>query len=351
MENDGGQGVRSLLVRRGLTLLGEPVDLTRGGSLRFDFVARYDQPGERTEEVSASGTAADGSAVIRRASARVQVVAPPKAGPRLLPVPGGPPIELVPVAAGEFLMGSDPKKDRQAFDDEQPQHTLYLDEFAIGKYPVTVAQFDAFITAAGHKSMAEKEGYGWAWSGSQWEKVQGADWRHPRGPKSDVSSKADHPVTQVSWSDAVAFCEWLGVQLPSEAQWEKAARGSDGRLYPWGNPAPDKTRCNFNMNVDDTTPVGMYPGGASPCGALDMSGNVWEWTRSLWGKDPGKSQYGYPYRADDGRENLNAPDDVLRVVRGGSFFDDARFVRCAVRLSLRPWNVDLGFRVCVSPGL
>lgn len=280
------------------------------------------------------------------------IPAPPKpAGPRLLAVPGGPSIELVLVPAGEFLMGSDPTRDRQAYDDEKKQHSLFVDAFAIGKHPVTVAQFAAFVNATGFKTTAETEGKGRAFTGSQWEWVSGADWRHPRGPKSDVSAKADHPVTQVSWHDALAFCDWVGARLPSEAEWEKAARGADGRLYPWGDPAPDKARCNFNMNIGDTTPVGQYPDGASPYGVLDMSGNVWEWTRSLWGKDGSKPSYGYPYRVDDGRELLTAPDDVLRVVRGGSFFDGARFVRCAVRVRGRGWNGNYGFRVVVSPGL
>ena len=338
--NDGDLDMRHVSLRRGLALLGEPSDLATGKSLRLSFAASYDQPGEQTENVSASGIAADGLMIKRSASAAVQILPKPKAGPKVLTVPGGPPIELVPVPAGEFLMGSDMAKDKLALDQELPQHRVFVDVFEIGKYPVTVAQFEAFVKATGHKTMAEKEGKGVAYTGSTWEWVQGADWRHPRGPKSDVSGKMDHPVTQVSWKDAVAFCDWLGARLPTEAEWEKAARGTDGRLYPWGATAPDKTRCNFSMNVGDTTPVGQYPDGASPYGALDMSGNVWEWTSSLW--------KGYKYDASDGREDLTAAGS--RVLRGGSFLINAGFVRCASRLNVF-WLGSLGFRVCVSPGL
>ncbi len=118
----------------------------------------------------------------------------------------------------------------------------------------------------------------------------------------------------------VAFCKWAAVRLPTEAEWEKAARWArDGRIWPWGNREPNSGLCNFNMTVGDTTPVGSYPDGKSPYGLLDVAGNVWEWTSSLWGKDASKPEFGYPYDAKDGRENLSAPDTVPRVLRGGSF--------------------------------
>ncbi len=155
-----------------------------------------------------------------------------------------------------------------------------------------------------------------------------------------------------------AFCIWVSkasgreIRLPSEAEWEKAARGVDGRVYPWGNQAPSAELCNFNMNVGDTTPVGDYPKGASPYGVLDMAGNVWEWTLSLWGKDVGKPQYGYPYKSTDGREDLQAVLNIMRVLRGGSYLNGDGLVRCASRYFNLPRDryVDLGFRVvCVSP--
>ena len=107
-------------------------------------------------------------------------------------------------------------------------------------------------------------------------------------------------------------------------------------MYPWGNEAPTAELCNFNKNVGDTTPVERYPKGASPYGALDMAGNVWEWTLSLWGKDVNKPQFGYPYKPTDGREDLQAAVDIRRVVRGGSFVDNDGCVRCASRNRYSP---------------
>jgi formylglycine-generating enzyme required for sulfatase activity len=234
-------------------------------------------------------------------------------------------LELVRVPAGEFLMGSDPAKDEDAYDDEQPQHTIDPPEFAIGKYPVTNAQYAAFVQAAGHRVP------------EHWEKGE------------VPSGKGDHPVVYVTWHDAMAFCEWLSQEtgrefvLPSEAEWEKAARGTDGRIYPWGDEDPTAELCNFSGNVGDTTPVGNYsPEGDSPYGCADMAGNVWEWTRSLWGEN-------YPYDPADGRENLES--DGRRVVRGGAFGHGARRVRCAYRFLGLPHYRDYygGFRVVVSP--
>ncbi len=166
---------------------------------------------------------------------------------------------------------------------------------------------------------------------------------HPNGPDSHIRDKADHPVVSVSWHDAQAFCKWAGVLLPTEAQWEKAARGPNGRLWPWGNDKPTKDHCNFDMNVKDTTPIGSFPKGASPYGCLDMAGNVWEWTSSHYKP--------YPYDGGDGREDLSAPDSVPRVLRGGSFASHVGDVRCAGRDGFNPYGrgADLGFRV-LAPG-
>jgi formylglycine-generating enzyme required for sulfatase activity len=163
-------------------------------------------------------------------------------------------------------------------------------------------------------------------------------------------------VVNVSWRDAVAYCHWRTqkmrekgrqgqVQLPSEAEWEYAARGRDGHEYPWGNEPPDKDRCNFDNNVGDTSPVGSYPKGATLEGVQDLAGNVWEWTRSKWEK--------YPYPADEaGRKQREAlTGDDRRVLRGGAFNNSPGYVRCASRGGGEPdgRGSDVGFRVVVSP--
>ena len=152
--------------------------------------------------------------------------------------------------------------------------------------------------------------------------LKGADWAHPRGPQSDVRAKQDHPVTCVSWRDALPFAGGPACDCPPRRNGRRPRRGTDGRIWPWGNPEPNSGMCNFNMTVGDTTPVGRYPDGKSPYGLLDVAGNVWEWTSSL-GKKP------YEYDATDGREDSKSGDK--RVLRGGSFWDDVQFVCCAYR--------------------
>jgi formylglycine-generating enzyme required for sulfatase activity len=233
--------------------------------------------------------------------------------------------EMVLIPAGEFLMGSDRSVDKDAQDEEQPQHTLSLPDYYMAKTPVTNAQYAAFVEATGHEQPEQH------WKGG----------KPPRG-------KEDHPVVWVSWHDAVAYCRWLSevtgrpYRLPSEAEWEKGARGTDGHIWPWGNQW-DAKRCNTRESgKGDTTPVGAYPEGASPYGLLDMAGNVWDWTRSI--------DRDYPYNPNDGREDLEAKG--ARVLRGGSWYDGRDRARCVVRDTWDPLEGDdlIGFRL-VSPVL
>jgi formylglycine-generating enzyme required for sulfatase activity/energy-coupling factor transporter ATP-binding protein EcfA2 len=249
---------------------------------------------------------------------------------------------FVEIPAGQFRMGSDPEQDPEAEDHEQPQHSLHLDQFFMARYPVTVAQFALFVERSGHEPANEK-----SWQGL-----------------------ANHPVRYVSWHDAVAYCEWLTdvlkgwdwtpvtlrlndgwlVTLPSEAEWEKAARGTDGRIYPWGNEFDPNKANHKSTRLETTNAVGCFPDGISSYGLFDMSANVWEWTRSIWGDDPGTPTFGYPYKLDDGRENLNTGDNWLRVSRGGSFSHDINYIRCSCRSRGLPngYDRDDGFRVCMS---
>ena len=283
-------------------------------------------------------------AAAREAEARKAIVTGNLLTLRLAP---GVELAFMRIPAGEFLMGSDPKADKLAFEIEQPQRKVYLDGYWMGKTPVTVAQFRQFISASAHKTQAERQGYGWHWSGSEWQKVTGANWAHPTGPQSQAEAK--HPVVQISWEDAVAFCTWASqvtgreVRLPTEAEWEKAARGADGRLYPWGNEKPDARRCNFGMNVKNTTPVGQYsPQGDSPYDCVDMAGNVWEWCAD-WYED------GY-YKHAPARNPPGPQKGGSRVLRGGSWGDNERDARCAYRIRNAPTLMlgDRGFRCVVA---
>jgi formylglycine-generating enzyme required for sulfatase activity len=199
--------------------------------------------------------------------------------------------EMVRVPAGEFLYG----------DDKQKQT---LPEFWIDKTPVTNAEYARFVAETGHAAPQR-------WKG--------------KAPPKEIT---DHPVTYVSWDDAKAYAEWAGKRLPTEKEWEKAARGNDGRTYPWGDKKLTNKLCNFGKNEGGTTPVGKYsPQGDSPYGCVDMSGNVWEWTASDY-------------------------DKSSKVPRGGSWVTHGEYVRAAYRLADQPGNRNdyLGFRCVVEPG-
>ncbi len=230
---------------------------------------------------------------------------------------------MVYVPAGKFLMGSTPD---EGYDNEHPQHTVSLDAFWIDKTEVTNAQYRKCVDAGTCREPTS------------------CDWGKPT--YSDPS-KANHPVVCVSWDDATAYCTWTGARLPAEAEWEKAARGTDGRTYPWGNSKPDCRQANFwgkdGGCVGGTSAVGSYPTDTSPYGALDMAGNVWEWVIDWFDE-------GY-YARSPATNPLGPASGQERVLRGGSWYFTADGLRTAARFWYIPGaRGDVaGFRCAVSP--
>lgn len=235
-------------------------------------------------------------------------------------------LEFVKIPKGVFLMGSRDGNEL-AYDSEKPQHSIDLAyDFWMAKFILTNEQYAEFLDKKKH-------------------------------PVDDWQKKKDHPVVKVSWDDALLYCQWFNekyktdlqkagnliVRLPTEAEWEKAARGTYANEWPWGNEF-DQNKCNSNEGKKGgTTPVGAYSalGGDSPYGCADMVGNVWEWTHTLYKE--------YPYNAKDGREDEKSRE--RRVLRGGSFYSLHRLARCAFRGDYSPGSrdADIGFRICVSP--
>lgn len=221
------------------------------------------------------------------------------------------------IPSGTFVMGCI-TGDALCHGSEQPQHAVTLDAFWIDNYEVTNALYQKCVQAGGCTPPQESSS-------------------SSRGSYYGNASYANYPVINVTWWQATAFCQWAGGRLPSEAEWEKAARGTfDSRLYAWGSTAPNQDYLNFNGNVGDTMPVGSYPNGASPYGVFDMGGNVWEWVND-W--------YGFYNNAPE--DNPVGPDSGLqRVLRGGSWNNDASGVRASARAHVEPdvWDVYFGFR-------
>ena len=202
--------------------------------------------------------------------------------------------DMVTVPAGPFTMGRD-----DGPLDERPAHAVTLPEFAIDRLPVTNAQFAAFLNAVGSTNK----------QGERLFDIDDPDARIHRRQGKWVADQGyeSHPVVEMPWAGARDYCAWRGKRLPTEAEWEKAARGTDRRRYPWGNEVPDRSRARFGSAYNETMPVDRSPAGASPYGALDMAGNAWEWVSSAY--------RAYPYRADDGREDSSA--GPVRGTRGG----------------------------------
>lgn len=227
---------------------------------------------------------------------------------------GLPDIDWVEIPAGEFIFSEKGELGKQ---------TLYLPSYQMSRYPVTNAQFRAFEQAGGYET------------DEWWEGL-----RKPDSAPNHWKTESNRPAERVSWYDAVAYCRWLSVQtgkavrLPTEQEWEKAARGTDGREYPWGNEFKPEC-CNAENKLGETSAVGIYPNGQSPDGLLDMSGNVWEWCLNRYDKPA-----------------VIEPDlsGTLRVLRGGSWDYDGRYCRSAYRgyIASDGRSRDFGFRFALG---
>ncbi|MCB0164746.1 MAG: formylglycine-generating enzyme family protein [Anaerolineae bacterium] len=241
---------------------------------------------------------------------------------------------MIYVPSGSFEMGS-----QDGDMDEQPVHKVNLDTFWIDRAEVTVAMFHTFVKQTNYQTTADKEGHGIAFVDGEWySQLVGVNWQHPHGLKGPAS-KNDHPVTQVSWQDAEAYCTWAGVRLPTEAEWEYAARGPKANRYPWGNQPPSPDLVNYyRLHLDTnlgTTPVGSYPKGKSWVGAVDMAGNVWEWVADWYDSD---------YYKVSPKKNPKGPSrGTHKVRRGGSWAADNTYIYSAHRHNQA--GLDPNFRV------
>lgn len=276
-------------------------------------------------------------------------------------------MDFIRISAGTYIIGS-VENDPFAFPDEHPHHEIaLLNDFWCARFPLTNYFYKIFVLATGYVTNAEKEGWGFVWNSenSKWERAEGASWRNIPDGLATFDDKEDFPVVLVSFFDALAYVGWLNhvhscelpkgyhFSLPNEVEWEMAARGKTMWRYPWGNEF-QTNNCNWNKSPGNEriTKVGVFsPDGDSIFGCVDMAGNIWEWTRTLWGADRKNAEFYYPYDAEDGRERLDAGPDVFRVIRGGSFKNDQRAVRSACR-DIDPPNYslnNLGFRVFIVP--
>ena len=254
---------------------------------------------------------------LREKSAQGQPGAVPttSAGQQEVTGKDGAPMAIVP--AGEFMMGSN-----QGDDDEKPAHRVNLDAFYMDTYEVTVGQYAKFLEATGLESPKE--------------------WNTMNKPQHQK-----RPVVYVDWADAATYCKWAGKRLPTEAEWEKAARGTDGRVYPWGNEPPTRLHANFGKeNWNDhaaLTPVGILEDGKSPYGIYDMAGNVWEWTSDWYDKNY--------YKNSPAQNPKGAASGEYKVIRGGSWYFNPRYLRSANRLNSKPAgrHNGNGFRCAKTP--
>lgn len=244
---------------------------------------------------------------------------------------------LVRVPAGEFTMGVTPEQEQALvkenssaaglFDMEKPSHLVNVADFWIDRDLVTNIQYKKFLDANPDYPIPTtdiEQMMAWSWDPDT---------------RAFPKDRDTYPVVLVSWYDANAYCEWAGMRLPTEAEWEKAARGTDGRLYPWGNSWDDSKSAAGRRGATEAAPVGRFPAGASPFTVNDMVGNVWQWTSSAFRP--------YPYNAADGREDPSLLEE--RVVRGSMFAFGPTISRTNVRSQLKPDEkaTSVGFRCAI----
>lgn len=225
---------------------------------------------------------------------------------------------MVRISAGEFILGSN------KYSDEKPELRVFLKGYCIDKFLVTNEQFKRFVDETQYQTDAEKEGYGMVRIGNRWKRVNGANWKRPDGFTS-IEGKENHPVVQISYNDALRYCKWANKRLPTEAEWEKAARGPEGNKFPWGNSEPNDTMVNFDNFIGSTTLVDKYEKGQSFYGLYDMAGNVYQWCSDWYEK--GHRANSNPKGPESGKE---------RVIKGGSFIEGSESLRSANRDRYEP---------------
>jgi formylglycine-generating enzyme required for sulfatase activity len=271
---------------------------------------------------------------------------------------------FVDLPGGRFAMGTDDPG--YPADGEGPIHVVELSSYRIDRHAVSNDRFAAFVAATGHVTEAERWGWSFVYAGllpedfpptravqgaEWWRQVEGADWRHPEGPHSDVAGRGDHPVVHVAWTDAVAFCDWSGTRLPTEAEWEHAARGGGQGHFPWGDEAEPGGERRMNVfrgqfpRPDPAATTGTCPVDAFPpngFGLHNATGNVWEWCADWF--EPGY------YRRSPRRDPKGPEHGTHRVMRGGSYLCHASYCwryRVDARSANTPDSTtgNLGFRV------
>lgn len=249
---------------------------------------------------------------------------------------------MVFVPAGEFIMGASPDLqgemlalcqscNRDSIRDQAPQRSVYLDAFWIDQTEVTIAQFQKFVQEENHITAAERKGSSLLFvrSTKSYQTTAGVNWRKPGGTPIDLGQYGNYPVTHVSWDDAQAYCSWMGGRLPTEAEWEKAARGTDGRFFPWGNAIPDNAYLNFNLINNGPVAVMSYSAGVSPSGSYDMAGNVWEWVNDWYAENYDQSETKNPQGPMSGSAH---------IFRGGSWASELSIELVNVMTTFRYYN-------------